>query len=275
MAEEVTAPRDTRTWNVFLRQSGAEFSGSILRVDGDTGTLEGHWRGDKLVMSHFAGERPNLFVATVNADGTLAVTLNGNAHYLVVRTGEARAKGIPEPPDPSRYTNVKNPTEPFRFSFPDLTGKVVSNTDAQFQGKVVILAIGGSWCPNCHDETPFLVELYKKYRKQGLEIVELSFEEEAQIKNPARLRAFIKRYGVDYTVLVPGEPKELNDKVPQGENLNAFPTSFYIGRDGRVKSVHAGFPGKATGKIHEETKAEITALVERLLAEPVRTSASQ
>ena len=90
-----------------------------------------------------------------------------------------------------------------------------------------------------------------------------------------RLRAFIKKYGIDYTVLIPGEPKELNDKVPQGENLNAFPTSFYIGRDGRVKSVHAGFPGKSTGKFHEEAKAEITALVERLLAEPVRTSASK
>src|ERR1044071_8824017 len=145
VAEEVTAPRDTRTWNVFLRQSGAEFSGTILRVDGDTGTLVGHWRDNKLVLSHFAGERPNLFEATANADGTLAVTLNRNAHYLVARTSEARAKGIPEPPDPSRYTNVKNPTEPFRFGFPDLTGKQVSNTDPQFQGKVVILAIGGSW----------------------------------------------------------------------------------------------------------------------------------
>jgi len=42
-----------------------------------------------------------------------------------------------------------------------------------------------------------------------------------------------------------------------------------------VKSVHAGFPGKSTGKFHDEAKAEITALVERLLAEPVRTSASK
>ena len=83
---------------------------------------------------------------------------------------------------------MKDPTEPFRFSFPDLDGKIVSNTDPRFQGKVVIVAIGGSWCPNCHDETPFLVELYKKYRKQGLEIVELSFEEEAQIKNPVRVQ---------------------------------------------------------------------------------------
>jgi hypothetical protein len=76
-------------------------------------------------------------------------------------------------------------------------------------------------------------------------------------------------------VLLPGEPKELNAKVPQGENLNAFPTSFYIGRDGRVRSAHAGFPGKATGKFHDEAKAEIAALVERLLAEPVRSSASK
>src|SRR5262249_10081511 len=61
VAAERTAPRDTRTWTLFLRQSGAEVSGSILRVDGDTGTLEGHWmvagKGGKLVLSHFAGER--------------------------------------------------------------------------------------------------------------------------------------------------------------------------------------------------------------------------
>ena len=171
---------------------------------------------------------------------------------------------------------MKDPTEPFRFSFPDLSGKIVSNTDPRFQGKVVIVSIGGSWCPNCHDEAPFFTELYKKYHAKGLEIVMLSFEEEAQQKDPVRVRAFIKRYGIDYTVLIPGEPKELNDKVPQGVNLNAYPTSFYLGRDGRVRSAHAGFPGKATGKFHTEAKEEITALVERLLAEkPTHTTASK
>src|SRR5262249_23315786 len=123
---EIKAPRDTRTWNVFLRQSGSEVAGSILRVDGDTGTLVGHWKDGKLTLSHFAGERPTLFEATPNGDGTLAVTYNGNAHYLVVRTSEARAKGIPEPPDPSRYTSVKDPTVPFQFAFPEaMTGKMV------------------------------------------------------------------------------------------------------------------------------------------------------
>jgi hypothetical protein len=73
-------------------------------------------------------------------------------------------------------------------------------------------------------------------------------------------------------VLLPGEPKELTDKVPQAVNLSSFPTTFYLGRDGRVRGVHAGFPGAASGKFHEETKAEITADVERLLAERAPTS---
>ena len=180
-AEEATAARDTRTWHLMLRQSGAEVSGAILRIDGDTGTLAGHWQNNKLVLSHFAGERPNLLEATVNADGTLAVRLNGTANYLAARTPAARALGIPEPPDPSRYTNVKDPTTPFHFSFPDVTGKIVSDTDAMFRGKVVLLAIGGSWCPNCHDEAPFLQQLYRKYLRRGLEIVTLSFEEAEQL----------------------------------------------------------------------------------------------
>jgi thiol-disulfide isomerase/thioredoxin len=254
-------------WQLIVRQSGAEASAAILRIDGDTGTLTGTYRDGKFALSHFSGARPLRLELTPSADGTLAVVQNTDKPLTAIRAEQATAKGLPQPSDPSRFTSVKDPTEPFRFNFPDLEGKMVSNTDPRFQGKVVIVAIGGSWCPNCHDETPFLVDLYKKYKKQGLEIVELSFEEEAQIKNPVRVKAFNKRYGVEYTVLIPGEPKELNDKVPQGLNLNSFPTTFFLGRDGKVRSAHAGFAGKASGKFHTEMKEDITALVERLLAE--------
>jgi thiol-disulfide isomerase/thioredoxin len=265
-----------QAWQLIVRQSGAEASAAILRIDGDTGALTGRYRDGTFVLSHFSGARPLRLEVTPSAAGTLAIVQNKDGALTAVRAEQAKAKGLPEPSDPSRFTSVKDPTEPFRFSFPDIDGKIVANTDPRFQGKVVIVSISGSWCPNCHDEAPFLVELYKKYKKQGLEIVSLSFEEEAQIKNPVRLRAFNKRYGIDYTVLIPGEPKELNDKVTQGVNLNSFPTTFFLGRDGRVRSAHAGFPGKASGKFHEETKAEIIALVERLLAEKTaQTSASR
>lgn len=269
---QVQSAKGEAAWQLIVRQSGAEASAAILRIDGDTGTLTGSFRDGKFVLSHFSGMRPLRLELTPQPDGSISLVQNKSAALTAVRAEEALAKGLPQPSDPSRFTSVKDPTEPLRFSFPDLTGTIVSNTDARFQGKVLIVNISGSWCPNCHDEVPFLVELYTKYKNRGLEVVGLSFEEEAQLKNPVRLRAFMKRYGVEYTVLLPGEPKDLGEKLPQGVNLNSFPTSYFVGRDGRVRGAHTGFPGKASGKFYDDARADMTAVIERLLAESPQPS---
>jgi peroxiredoxin len=97
--------------------------------------------------------------------------------------------------------------------------------------------------------------------------VTLSFEESEQLANPIRLRAFIAEYGIDYTVLLAGEPEQLAEKVPQAVNLNAFPTTFILGRDGRVRGVHAGFPSAGSGEYYVKAKRDITRQIEQLLAE--------
>jgi thiol-disulfide isomerase/thioredoxin len=212
------------------------------------------------------------------ADGTLDLRLQGrkgsNKKFTAVRLADARAKGLPLPTDPDQHTTVKDATEPLQFSFPDVNGKLVSNTDTKFKGKVVIVNVTGSWCPNCHDEAPLLAALYRKYHALGLEIVALDFEEPEQLEDKARLRAFIEKYGIEYTYLVAGEPKELQAKIPQAVNLNSWPTTFFLGRDGRVRTVHAGFAAPASGEFHTRLKQEITQTVERLLAEgaPVTTA---
>jgi peroxiredoxin len=263
-----TGRKGDSAWHLVVRQSGAEVSGAILRVDGDTGALSGKWTGGKFVLGHFDGTRPALYEITPRPDGSLTVVQNGSDHFAAVRPSDARTKGLPEPTDPTKYTSVKDPSEKFHFSFPDLNGRIVSDTDPRFQGKVVIVSVGGSWCPNCHDEAPLLVDLYRRFHSHGLEIVELSFEEADQLKNPERVRAFIKKYDIPYPVLLPGEPSELEAKIPQAANLAAFPTTFFLGRDGRVRSVHAGFAAAVTGDFHTRLIAETTELVERLLAEP-------
>lgn len=271
----VTSNKGEGAWRFIVRQSGAEVTAAILRVDGDTGALAGTYRNGKFVVSHFSGARPLLLELTPKADGSLEIVRNRTDRMIAVKDAEAKLKGIPEPTDPSRHSSVKNPTEPFAFSFPDITGKVISNRDERFRGKVVIVGIGGSWCPNCHDEAPFLSELYTKYKDRGLEIVELSFEEDAQkAKGYPRLKAFNQRYGVNYTVLLAGDQADVAEKVPQIHNLNSFPTTIFIGRDGLVRGVHAGFAGAVSGAFHETAKEEITATVERLLAEAARTSAA-
>jgi thiol-disulfide isomerase/thioredoxin len=258
-------------WRFIAKQSGAQVQATILRIDGDTGTLTGSYKDGKFVLSHFSGARPLLLEVFPQPDGTIKLTQNKTVELVAARAELASAKAIGTPTDPTKHTTVKDLNEPFKFAFPDLTGKIVSNTDPQFKGKVVFVSIGGSWCPNCHDEAPFLASLYKKYHAKGLEIVTLSFEEGDQLKNPVRLRAFIKTYGVDWTVLIPGMPDQLNEKVPQGQNLDAFPTTFILGKDGKVRETHTGFPSPGSGAFYTKAEKEMTELVERLLAEKAPT----
>lgn len=244
-------------------------SAAILRVDGDTGTLTGRYRDGKFMLSHFSGARPLLLEVTPAADGSLQLVQNLKTRLVAVRADSDKARAAGAPTDPTRHTRMKDASQRLRFSFNDLNGRAVADSDAAFQGKVVLVNITGSWCPNCHDEAPFLARLYRKYRARGLEIVALSFEEAEQLANPTRLRAFIEEYHIDYTVLLAGEPDELTAKIPQAENLNAFPTTFLLGRDGRVRGVHAGFPSPGSGAYYTNAERDITALVETLLAERV------
>jgi thiol-disulfide isomerase/thioredoxin len=272
----VASNKGESAWRFIVRQSGAEVTAAILRVDGDTGALAGTFRNGKFIVSHFSGARPLVLELTPQKDGSLEIVRNRTEKMIAVKAADAKLKDVPEPTDPSRHSSVKNPTEPFKFAFPDVTGKVLSSTDERFRGKVVIVSISGSWCPNCHDEAPFLAELYNKYKGKGLEIVALSFEEESQkAKGYPRLLAFNKRYGINYPVVLAGDQADLAEKVPQIHNLNSFPTTIFVGRDGLVRGVHAGFAGAASGVFHDNAKEEITATVERLLNETRKTSDQQ
>jgi thiol-disulfide isomerase/thioredoxin len=252
----------------------------IQRIDGDTGGLWGTWDGSSYLVSHFNAAGPALYSITPQPDGTLLIknVLQGEApagrpdrkpaDLIARRPEEARKQDLAPPTDPTQQTTVKDPTIPFAFSFPDLSGHVYSNTDAQFAGKVVIVAIGGSWCPNCHDEAPFLVSLYKQFHAKGLEIVNLDFERGDPDTDTPRLRAFIAHYGIAFPVLVGGTTDQLAEKIPQAVNLNCWPTSFFLGRDGRVREIHAGFAGPGNTVGHAELERNVTALIEKLLAEP-------
>ena len=267
-----------KAWRLIVQQKGADVTATVLRVDGDTGALTGSWQDGKFVASHFDGARPGLVQLTPQPDGTLAVDLKTpprTGALVAYRPEVARAKGLPEPANYQTHTTVRDPNEVFAYSFPDTNGKIVSNEDPRFKGKVVLAIVTGTWCPNCHDEAQYLVQLYSKYHDQGLEIVALDFEEPDQQVSLKRVNSFIKQYHVPYTYLIAGEPSEMWDKIPQAVNLNTWPATLFIGRDGKVKATHAGFASSASGVYNDELKKEFTSTIERLLKENAgaRTSA--
>jgi thiol-disulfide isomerase/thioredoxin len=267
-----------KAWRLIVKQKGPEISASLLRVDGDTGALTGTFKDGKFVASHFDGSRPGLIEITPQQDGTLKVDLHAEPRNEVLtayRPEVARAKALPEPANYLTHTTVRDPNEVFTYSFPDIHGKVVTNEDPRFKGKVVLAIVTGTWCPNCHDEARYLVELYKQYHDKGLEIVALDFEEADQLKSLTRVNAFIKQYKVPYTYLVAGTPDEMWEKIPQAVNLNTWPATLFIGRDGKVKGSYSGFAGSASGVYNSKLKDSFTSTIDRLLKEDSVQSTAQ
>jgi thiol-disulfide isomerase/thioredoxin len=266
----VQGPKGEHAWKLRVRQTGASVVTVIERIDGDTGNLYGQWHDGKFAVSHFTAAGPSYAELLPQPGGTLQLVTfahGGGLLTLPAHRTQAGVTGKQEAADdPLQHTLLKNPKQPLAFSFPDLNGRQVSNTDPEFRGKAVIVSIGGSWCPNCQDEAPFLETLYRRFHGQGLEIVEVSFEEESQLKDPARLKAVIHRYGITYQVLLAGTPDQLNEKFPSVTNLNCWPTTFFIGRNGTVMAIHTGYSGPATAQDNDKLRSETVALVQGLLS---------
>lgn len=268
----VQSPKGEAAWTLRMTpEKEGLWKAVILRIDGDTGGLYGYYQDaqKQFVVSHFAASGAALYGLKPQDDGTLLVSnlLHEGQQWTARRPDAARKENLAPPTKATEQTSVIDPSKPLVFSGVSLRGETVTSQDARFKNKVVIVAIGGSWCPNCHDEAPFLVELYKKYHARGLEIVDLSFEEEDQLKDPTRLRAFQETFQIPYPILLEGTPDQLNEKLPQGKNLNCWPTAFFVGRDGLVKETHAGFSGPATGQGYVALKQETEALIQHLLSE--------
>lgn len=261
-----------RLWRAVVSEQDGEMRGTVIPLSGDWGTMTGRIENGELYLGRFDGINVRVLKLKVNTDGAISGTVDlGGRDGARAVVAERPAPGtLAALPDPATSTKMKNPVEPFRFAFPDLSGQMVSSTDERFRGKVVVVSITGTWCPNCYDEGPFLQELYDRYRADGLEVVALAFEYTGDIaRDREQLRIFGERLGLTYPLLLAGTTDEgdIQKKLPQLENFGAYPTTIFIGRDGLVKRIHAGFEGKATGERFTRLKSELEELVKELLAE--------
>jgi thiol-disulfide isomerase/thioredoxin len=244
--------------------------GALISNTGDYGHFWGGARGDSFSLAHFDGSFVYLLTGRLDGDtlrGTFHAGLKTETPFTAVRS-----TGQPHLRDPTAVT-AADTTTPFHFAFPGLDGRVVANSDARFRDKVVVIDIFGTWCPTCHEAAPALADLYRRYHARGLEVVGFAYEVTGDTAVDAPLvRRFRDQLHIPYPLLLAGvsDVTAAAATLPQLHGFTAFPTTIFLGRDGRVRQVNAGFLGAATGSQHVEQLARFRAVIETLLTEKAR-----
>jgi cytochrome c biogenesis protein CcmG/thiol:disulfide interchange protein DsbE len=119
------------------------------------------------------------------------------------------------------------------FALKDADGKTVHLSE--YRGKAVLLDFWATWCPPCKLEIPWLIDLERKNKDRGFEVLGVSMDEEGwEVVKP-----FMKEVGMNYRVVIG------NDSTAEMYGgVESLPTTFMIDREGKIASIHIGLTSR-------------------------------
>ncbi|MBM3185920.1 MAG: TlpA family protein disulfide reductase [Bacteroidetes bacterium] len=251
----------------LFEQTAGTIKGTFLTETGDYRYLAGTIGTNQFQMSTFNGSWAFRFEGKVVGDSIYGIFYSGKSYqttWIGVRDQEAKLT------DEKNLTYVVN-DKPIQFDkIVDLKGKPFRYPNSKLENKVIVFQIMGTWCPNCVDETKMLNSFYEQYQSKGLEIISLGYEVGTNQKEQInRLKAFKKRLVVKYGVLLAGT-NDKNVAAAQFLMLNgimSFPTSIIVDRKGKIRYIHTGFSGPATGEEHLKLRTKFESEIVELLNE--------
>jgi thiol-disulfide isomerase/thioredoxin len=265
----IDGQEDEPAIGIFTVKDG-RVKGSFATETGDLRFLEGVTTRDSLFLSSFNGSQAFLFRAAIHGDSLLGEFRSGHRWkqpWIAVRNPQFALAN-------DETLTKLDPAHPVAFSFPDVDGRMHALTDAKYQGRVVALEIMGTWCPNCLDQSRLMNELYKKYNKDGLEVVALSFERYPDPEAARKaIRHFEKTLGIGYDMLYGGVSvrDSVEKKLPFLQQLMSYPTTLLIGRDGKVHRTITGIYGPGTGDRYTRFRERMENSIVELLREPAKS----
>jgi thiol-disulfide isomerase/thioredoxin len=259
---------DETALGAFEVDADGTVRGTVATTTGDYRFLAGRLDADRLRLSVFDGAHAFLFDARLDEDGTLTGDFWSRDSY------HERWSATKDPefalPDAFELTEWVEGMALGEFRYPDLAGNERSLDDPAFAGNARILEVFGSWCPNCNDAAAHLVELDRKYGAQGLSIVGLAFEFSGEHERDAeQLRRYARHHDIEFPLLIAGvsDKAEASRAFPLLDRIRSYPTTIFLHGDGRVRAIHQGFSGPATGEAHDRLRERFDTLIRELLAE--------
>lgn len=251
----------------LFTQNGNKLTATFLSITGDSRYLEGAVDGNQFYLSSFIGSSPSYYRGSFNSDGTITgeqVGLRGSRPFTGYANEDAKL------PDAYSLTYLKQGYERFDFTFPDLNGNQISLSNDKYKDKVVIVAITGTWCPNCMDETAFLAPWFKENQKRGVEIVAIHYERKDDTAFAKKaINRYREKFDIRYDQVFAGiaDKQYVANSLPSLNTFLSFPTTIFINKKGEVARIHTGYSGPATGKYYTEFVNEFNRKVDELLSE--------
>jgi thiol-disulfide isomerase/thioredoxin len=247
-----------------LKQNGNILRGTFRTETGDYRYLDGEVQADKFYLSCFDGTHAFVFEGKIRDDGHLDALFRSSKSKPEI--WEAYKNPSFELRDANSLTKVKNTGESIHFNFPDATGQSISIE--KYAGKVKIIQIMGTWCPNCRDETKFLTNYLQKKSSDKLAVIALAFERNADIA-ATQVATYKQKMAVPYDILIAGtttNKAEATKSLKWLEKVVAFPTLLFVDKNNKIRQIHTGFDGPATSKYADFTK-DFENQVEKMLQE--------
>lgn len=260
--------QDTIPAIAIFKQDGDSVTGTFLTPTGDYRFLQGNVADGTLQLSLFDGNYVYLFTASKQLDGSLIGKYYSGKTRM--ETWTAVKNDNANLPDAEKLTFLREGYDRITFNFPDVNGNNVSLDDERYKNKVVILQLFGTWCPNCMDETRFLSPWYEENKNRGVAIIGLAYERKADFTYAStRVKKMIDKLKVSYDFVIAGtdDKAKASETLPMLNRVVAFPTTIFIGKDGKVKKIHTGFTGPSTGIYYDQFKEDFNETINELLAE--------
>jgi len=175
-------------------------------------------RGDLAIASYqFAGDAED--VAEV---GLARLTLEGRKKASAHALEEAAQAG-------ADVLSLPLIGEPFEFGFLTMDGGRVRSDD--LLGKVVLIDCWATWCGPCMAKMPALREMHEKYADDGLVIIGINFDNDAE-----KAEAVIQEQGLAWThVHASTAAKGLDDLWERAAGITSLPRLFLIDREGVLR----------------------------------------